>query len=113
MTENPKHTPLPWRINRIALTCIESEKGRVTASCGGHQEHPGDSTPENQANTRFIIQAVNNHDALVVACERAIVVAKRMEISKFAKITSLEYRKETIKYFKQILAKARKEINCD
>ena len=61
---------------------------------------------EVEANAKLIVRAVNNHDALLVACTRAIQVAKRMEISTFSAITSLEYRKETVRYFKQIAARA-------
>ena len=101
MTE-AKHTPLPWKINRIASTCIESEKGRVIASCGGHQQHPGNSSPENQANTEFIVRAVNNHGMLMEALEE---VYDRLEM--IASEEDSEQWDDALNLAKQALAKAK------
>ena len=116
MTE-AKHTPLPWeyaerprnvRPQFIILDALGNEVVFLTCHQQAMKVYGGDLKRE-QNIMRQIVRAVNNHDELVEACERAIKVAGRMEISKFAEITSIEYRHDTIKYFKQILAKAKGE----
>lgn len=100
-----KHTELPWIIKAIPAGCEiwDTVQRRLIATLDI------ETAVLSQANAELIVRAVNSHDALMEACERAIKVAGRMEISKFAEITSIEYRIETIEYFKQTLAKAKGE----
>jgi len=70
---NTQHTPTPWRVtessevitdefsNYLSGIVIESTDGltNIVDPCGGIPLH------EVQANTEFIIRAVNSHDALI------------------------------------------------
>ena len=99
----PEHTPLPWRISRIASTCIEDENGRTVASCGGYQSHPEDSNPENQANTHLIVRAVNSHAELVKACETALSFLSGKHEKRISN------QAEQIEFLEQALARAKEQ----
>ncbi len=66
-----KHTPIPWRVKQynqayIKFTCIESENGRIAKI--KHYPHYGDM----DANAKFIVKCVNNHERLLEACKDAL-----------------------------------------
>lgn len=78
-TRNMKadHTPLPWaiydyggQIPRYPKNIIEAPTGESIAIIEGGW--PQCTQAENEANARFIVKAVNSHDALIEALQRLI-----------------------------------------
>lgn len=77
MTDDTKHTPTPWRhcscgkcglIWSLVADCIVAD---ANVHGEGYEPHPVHD--ERQANAAFICRAVNSHDALVKACEDALL----------------------------------------
>ena len=63
------NTKIPWRLTpRLTITDTVSPKGHVIAEIKKGRR----SQREMTANARFIIKAVNNHDALVSALEKIV-----------------------------------------
>ena len=59
------HTPTPWKVKRVGV--ISDREGDVIATLG-FMVQAGEHDPD-EANTRFIVLAVNAHSALVEALE--------------------------------------------
>ena len=64
-----QHTPTPWRHDPNTRSHVVGANGRSVASFGGYANtvSPDNGVGEDQANADFSIQAVNSHDALLVA----------------------------------------------
>lgn len=71
MSEEQKHSPLPWRVkptDPMKLECAPFEEGTVTASCWSSSFAP--PSAEARANAQFIADAVNSHAALAETCDK-------------------------------------------
>ena len=66
MTTKPTHTPTPW--NTAGFEIWAGSK-RITMGQGSFDEK---DRSVRRANVRFIIRAVNSHDAMVEALESAL-----------------------------------------
>ncbi len=60
-----KATATPWTIRHQTTVC--GPEHRLVASCGGRQSSAKDETPENIANARLIVRAVNEREELLKA----------------------------------------------
>lgn len=61
---NSRHTPTPWRLNRVNPSCITFEDlGHTIADC--NQEHEDMPWSVCLANASFIVKAVNERQELI------------------------------------------------
>lgn len=86
MSENAKHTPIPWRVDPSFPHDVQSESGLEIATVnpevmtGGKKPKDASEVVEN---AEFIVRAVNSHDALLEMLYEALPSVE--EADKFNK----------------------------
>lgn len=70
--EQVKHADTPWKLVEDGLGIVAEHNKYISVMSGNW------SKGEGEANAKFIVKAVNNHDALVEALEALINTAEEM-----------------------------------
>ena len=95
MTEKEAtRTPGPWKINGVFGTLIETDRLIASTECGNQSVHNRYEANEiNEANARFIVEAVNSHDSLTTALLEARREAERYRkaLNKINSTNGLQY----------------------
>lgn len=87
MTQEIKHTPLPWQLDQYDdenIIYVEGDEGDSFPSCYQEIAKNDDwEDGENRANAEFIVRACNNHYDLIEALEEALMnrLAKEIPLS--------------------------------
>ena len=69
---NSKHTATPWRINPRSRSTVQTLDGDTVAACGVRSDLSKPNLHEElEANAALIVRAVNCHEELVAALEKA------------------------------------------
>ena len=63
-----QHTPTPWLSDGLLIRVVG---GEIIAVIHEGDEDAKEITPIEMANSQFIVRAVNSHDELVIALQRA------------------------------------------
>jgi hypothetical protein len=101
MPKEIKHTAIPWKYGKTDLVIRQEKTNHPIADCSYRQI----SFEENTANAEFIVRAVNAHEDLVNASERAMLfLESENNHGEGKRIDKLSY--EVYMDLKQALAKA-------
>lgn len=87
------HTPTPWKTDPdLGNQCVLGPDGVQTADCSifVNPKFGNRTDAINEANAAFIVRAVNSHDALVKACDKAAAVLSGDAMQKQSLIDALE-----------------------
>lgn len=87
-----KHSPLPWRVRKDELDCIEDMSGEPVAGCceRGTGSLTGKPVPEDLANAALIVECVNAHAALKAQRDELLALCEKLRLQLYSRIPYAE-----------------------